>query len=398
MTARNCDFTRFEPSAASLARRASWFGNSPFGDRRAEQQAGGRNEDDERLQQHECRVQLRLDEGAVAERRRDDCRQRDAEHGGRRAALAEADRRPEQDGNEQIHLAKRRDQCRNVWQLAEERQGAHDGEYGNQRRRLQPVDFATCLRRGAPDQDDRRNEQGTHHVTDPPSAPCVGNPRWWQDAAGVETHDTHRGADQRAQHRGQYDEPDDAGDALERDAEARDLANEHRADERLGRVADTDAERYGHWRADEKAGAERAEEDAGRQAITEQEECGERDPRRQPDDRREARSRIEGEAESGREKINDGQREIECDQAQAMVHGRNTARSCGREVCDFGGLLWPLAPSAWSRRARPFATPDVRKYCWRVISSILSRISALVLLLGGLALRSPPSPLQRSAS
>ena len=121
-------------------------------------------------------------------------------------------------------------------------------------------------------------EQGTHHVTDPPSAPNrVANPR---AVAGCRQHRGSRHPPSVAlikllNNRRQYDEPDDAGDGArpQRDAEERDFAKERCADERLGRVADTDAERDGHWRADEEGSAPRApRKHAGRQAITEQEE------------------------------------------------------------------------------------------------------------------------------
>ena len=109
MTARNWDFARFADSAVSASRRrASWLAMRRSAIEAPNSRHVAATKDHERLKQHESCVQLRPDERAVAERRRDHSRYRDAKHGSRGAALAEADRRPEQDGDEQVHLTKRR--------------------------------------------------------------------------------------------------------------------------------------------------------------------------------------------------------------------------------------------------------------------------------------------------
>ena len=119
----------------------------PFGDRRTEQQAGRRDDRHERLQEHEPLAQIRHGERTVAERRRKDRRHGDAQHSGRGAALPKAERRPEEDGDEDVDLMERRRECRHVWQTAEEGQRADDGQRSDERDFLQPVDLVLRTRR-----------------------------------------------------------------------------------------------------------------------------------------------------------------------------------------------------------------------------------------------------------
>ena len=242
---------------------------------------------------------------------------------------------------------KRRRQDGDVHQVVEEGEcGRHD-ERDGERRRFQRLNVANRARPGRPDEDEWRDQQDTHHVADPPRAPCVANVRRTQQAAGVEGRDAPRGADQRAHHRRPDDQRRRRADPLERDAEPRHSLQERGTDECLARVAGSDADRDQHASAGEQFADEGAEEDAQRGMIAEQQHGGECDPRRWPDERREAEDRIERQAESGRDEVDRGQPQHDRDLAQTRVHDPNGARPYD------AGAMRPRAPVAFRGQADP---------------------------------------------
>ncbi len=252
-----------------------------IGDRRAEQQARGGHDAEERLQQHQPLiaapggVRAKTMNGAPERNRR---RQQVGEG---RAGNAESNCRPDQKREDEVFQRI----GRRAVEAPREHHQARDGERGDERADLDGVAPRHLARARLERQHRRDDEQVARGIAQPPCPPERAKRRPRLQPAGAQARHADRGADGRARERAQRDNPERAAKPAPRDRRADVAANEPRRDDRFERVADGDAECdcCGFMRRDVRE--ERAEKNARPDVGAKQQQRGERQTGRRPHER-----------------------------------------------------------------------------------------------------------------
>ena len=284
-----------EPSFAQLqpgvVRGTATLGTVALGDGRAEQQGADGHHRIEELQRDEVLMWGSHREGPPALHRAQDGQARGDERHRHRAALAEPEGSPDDEGED---LVRQRvpheprtgrldeDQHADGEEPAEERQAFDD-----------PARSPARPRRARPYEEDGSHDEVAHRIADPPDPPDRREGVPGLNAPDAEAHDADRRADDRAPEGREDHEGKDVLQAFESAVEP-DAAQQPGADDSLERVADGDAARGADRLVVRGVGQECPQRDPRPGAAAEHQQRGEGDARRRPYERHLLRD--EGEA------------------------------------------------------------------------------------------------------
>ncbi len=230
---------------------------------------------EERLQEQQRLVRRGAGERTEASHRAPDRRHRQERDRGRRLALTEAKRRPDQGR-----------QAEEGQRLADE-SAEHEGPDCEQHReQTRPLEHAPSTARHfealTPEHQQGTDDQRAHRVSEPPREPD----RRIVAPAGVaperQAADADRRAHGRAEQAAQHDELEDVLSAVESAAAVREEPHELGAQTSLEGVADRDAERGEDRSGRGEVHEKRADENGGPDPRSQQQERRERDPGGRP--------------------------------------------------------------------------------------------------------------------